>query len=292
MLTNGLINGTAEHLSSTDRGLSYGDGLFETIQIASGTALLWDAHMQRMQRGAARLKIPFDASLIALFKQDFLSLRLDPSANAVLKLTLTRGVGMRGYKPDPQAAITRICSLTTLPDFSAQQHQGIKVRLCQLQLSRQPVLAGIKHLNRLEQVLARSEWDDPNITEGLVCDTQGNLIEGTMSNLFWVANGVIYTPDLSFSGVEGVIRNALISQCQQQSLFEVQTASYALSELLAADEVFVCNSVINILPVVALVVDVTAAKSQFYQVGPVTRALQEMLDNLYIKDAEIEKAFP
>ncbi|EPJ51801.1 MAG: hypothetical protein OFPI_16150 [Osedax symbiont Rs2] len=286
MLTNVLINGAAEQqLSTSDRGLSYGDGLFETIQIANGVALLWDAHMQRMQRGAARLKIPFDASLSALFYQDLLCLLQNPRANAVLKLTLTRGVGMRGYKPTAEAEITRISSLTTLPDFSAQQRHGIKVRLCQLQLARQSVLAGLKHLNRLEQVLARSEWDDSDITEGLVCDTQGNLIEGTMSNLFWLANGVLYTPDLSYSGVEGVIRNALISQCQHQSVFEVQTANYQLSQLLAADEVFVCNSVINILPVVSIVIDDATGKSKNYQVGPVTRALQEMLHNLYLKDA-------
>jgi len=286
MMTKVLINGRAEQqLSAADRGLSYGDGLFETIQIASGTALLWDAHMLRMQRGAARLKIPFDASLRALFHQDFLSLLQSSSTNAVLKLTLTRGVGMRGYKPDPQATITRISSLTALPDFTDQQRHGITVRLCRLQLARQSVLAGVKHLNRLEQVLARSEWDDPDITEGIVCDTEGKLIEGTMSNLFWVANGILYTPDLTYSGVEGVIRNALISQCRQQSLCEVRTASYELSQLLVADEIFVCNSVINILPVVTLIVDDAAPKAEVYQVGPITRALQKMLHNLYLKDA-------
>ncbi|MCJ8300472.1 MAG: aminodeoxychorismate lyase [Pseudomonadales bacterium] len=286
MMAKVLINGQSEQLLSTaDRGLSYGDGLFETIQIADGAPLLWDAHLQRMQRGAEKLKIPFDDTLADLFYREFLSLLDSTSANAVLKLTLTRGVGKRGYKPDPRAAITRICSLTALPDFTAQQRLGIKVRLCQLQLARQPVLAGLKHLNRLEQVLARSEWDDPDITEGLVCDTDSYLIEGTMSNLFWVTNGVLYTPDLSYSGVEGVIRNALISLCRQKTQLEVKTAAYKLPQLLAADEVFVCNSVINILPVIKLLVDDKGLASMDYQVGPVTVRLQKMLHNLYLKDA-------
>ena len=106
-----------------------------------------------------------------------------------------------------------------------------------------------------------------------------------MSNLFWVTNGVLYTPDLSYSGVEGVIRNALISLCRQKTQLEVQTAAYKLPQLLAADEVFVCNSVINILPVIKLLVDDKALASMDYQVGPVTARLQKMLHNLYLRDA-------
>ena len=164
-----LVNGKVEGcVNVADRGLSYGDGLFETIAIRGGVPLLWDAHLQRMKHGAARLKIPFDNVLTAAFLQDFQSLLKHSTSDAVLKLTLTRGVGARGYWADPNAGVTRIAAISAMPDMSALQALGISVRLCSTQLARQPLLAGIKHLNRLEQVLARSEWDDSHITEGIV----------------------------------------------------------------------------------------------------------------------------
>ena len=281
-----LVNGQQQQLDVADRGLSYGDGVFETIAVIAGKALLWGAHIQRMRLGAKRLKISFSDQLASDFYSDFQALSHDSSVNGVLKLTLTRGVGQRGYKIDPSIDVTRIAMLSAMPDYSDHQERGIRLFLCQTQLARQPLLAGIKHLNRLEQVLARSEWSDPNIVEGLVCDTQGHVIEGCMSNLFWVTRNVLYTPDLTFAGVAGIVRETLLKLCQTHQLMPTSQGHYCLEQLAEADEVFVCNSVFGILPVI----DVQTKKQAFefsnapIKIGAVTRTLQQLLQQYYLKE--------
>ena len=219
----------------------------------------------------------------SVWRHDFKILNSDRMGSGVLKLTLTRGVGKRGYKAEPDTKVTRISMFSAMPDMSKQQVHGISVLLCKTQLARQPQLAGLKHLNRLEQVLARNEWDDPDITEGIVCDTHNNVIEGCMSNLFWVKKGIVYTPDLSFSGVDGVIRNAVIKICTQHLTRPVKIANYKLPDLLASDEIFVCNSLFNILPVTEIKSDQHAAKSQELSVGVMTKKLQALVQQYYLR---------
>jgi 4-amino-4-deoxychorismate lyase len=285
-----LVNGlTSDQLNIADRGLSYGDGVFETIQIRAGKALLWGAHLERLERGANRLKIPFDQQLKEAFVED-LSVLLNVAdatlkQQSVLKLTLTRGIGKRGYKADPNAKPTRVTSLSTMPDMLEKQQQGIDVIICQTRLARQPLLAGIKHLNRLEQVLARSEWDNEQITEGLVCDTQGNVIEGCMSNLFWVKSGVLYTPDLTYSGVAGIVRDTIIDLCKAQKLMTIEQGDYNLQHLLDAEQVFICNSVFNILPIVRICSACNTQTLAIFDIGTHTKILQKSLQQYYLKEA-------
>lgn len=282
-----LINGqTDATLHSSDRGLTYGDGVFETIQIHNARPLLWNAHLQRMRAGALRLKILFDHNTVRAFAEDFQLLKTDFPFNAVLKLTVTRGVGQRGYRVDPQASTTRISTLSTFADRCEQQKNGVVVRLCQTQLARQPQLAGIKHLNRLEQVLARNEWHDPNIGEGIVCDTQGYVIEGCMSNLFWVANGVLYTPSLRYAGVEGVIRNAIIAICREQQQIKIEEGDYEISALASADEIFICNSLSNIVPVIQIVAEDQRIQTKRLSIGTLTKKLQTLLQEYYLRKDE------
>jgi 4-amino-4-deoxychorismate lyase len=283
-----LVNGQKQQqLHVADRGLSYGDGVFETIAVVKGKALLWNAHLQRMRMGAKRLNIDFCSQLEEDFYADFQLLCAAFESSGVLKLILTRGIGERGYKIDPSAAVTRIAVISSLPDMSFEQQQGISVFLCRTQLARQPLLAGIKHLNRLEQVIARSEWSDPSITEGLVCDTQGNIIEGCMSNLFWLHDNQLFTPDLSFAGVAGVVRDALIELCKIQQIIEAKQGHYPLLALASAEEMFVCNSVFGILPVV----DVKGGNPELIfsnaplPIGALTQTLQQRLQQFYLKVA-------
>jgi 4-amino-4-deoxychorismate lyase len=297
-MTQSLINGLVDNqLNAFDRGLNYGDGLFETIAIRNGKPLLWDAHIERMSKGAQRLAIPFEQQTRNALLSDFNTLcALQSPTNhtfdGVLKFVLTRGVGARGYKAEARPNLTRIASISAISDNTSSQKEGISVVLCATQLARQPLLAGIKHLNRLEQVLARNEWACSSIAEGIVSDTQGFVIEGCMSNLFWVSNNVLYTPELTYAGVEGVVRNAIIEQCQQQQLMNVKIGHFTLADVLKADEVFVCNSVVNILPVTNIynttsaegdVITYAQGWPKVLAIGPKTRQLQSLLNYFYLE---------
>ena len=191
-----LVDGVpAQCIDVTDRGFQYGDGLFETIAYRDGGLEFWQRHMARLTQDCMRLGIePPPADLLL---QESLSLcREQP--DGVIKITVTRGSGGRGYRPPQQAQSRRVVSFHPMPPSgSTPRHQAVVVRLCDLRLSAQPALAGMKHLNRLEQVMARREWFDDQISEGLMCNTEGELIEGTQSNLFIVSGAVLYTPQLS-----------------------------------------------------------------------------------------------
>jgi len=272
-----LVNGSESRvLDTTDRGVAYGDGVFETIQLLSGRLLYLDLHLARMKQGLDRLHIPAER-VMAKVQRDISS--LEPQfgdTKKVLKIIVTRGAGGRGYAVSEQLKPTRVVQLSVAPEFPSELYrQGIKSRICQYQLSDNPVLAGIKHLNRLDQVMARSEWSDPDIREGIVCDRSGNVVEGTMSNLFWVEKGELYTPDLSNYGVSGIVRNQLIALAKANGI-KVNIGIYPLDCLLRADEVFFSNSLINVWPVQAI-------DEQVFTIGNVTRLLQAALEEDYLK---------
>ncbi len=236
------------YIDVQDRGLHYGDGLFETFAVINGEPAMWDGHMQRLQLGCRRLNFP--AIDLALLRSEALSLSGDVT-QGVLKIIITRGSGGRGYRaPSPLSVqVTRILSLYPWPDYPiAFWSEGVAVRVCATRLGWNPALAGIKHLNRLEQVLARSEWDDVNVPEGLMLDIQGNVIEGTMTNLFVVRNGQLLTPDVSQGGVAGVMRSWILAYARTAGIPSA-IAALALEEVISADEIFLCNSVIGLWPV-------------------------------------------
>lgn len=229
-----------------DRGLNYGDGLFETILVLDGKPCFWDEHWSRLLKGCDRLRIPVpDVNHVS----DAVNKALSGRQEAVLKLVLTRGSGGRGYRtPEDQAPWLGI-SVHDRPIYPASWYvEGIEVHVCKMRLSRNPALAGIKHLNRIEQVLARSEWAD-EFQEGLMLDLDGRVIEGVMSNLFLLVDNEIITPDLSDCGVAGVIRQKIIDWSHQHDHILRQEESLELEQVRSADAVFVCNSVIGIWPV-------------------------------------------
>lgn len=250
-------------LSLTDRGLHYGDGLFETMCVVDGRIRLIERHMERLALGAERLAIP-------LASMDTLRYSLEHAAeghrDGVLKLIVTRGTGGRGYLPDehPEPSVVLLRYPAVDPDTV---NAPATVRLCDLRLARQPLLAGIKHLNRLEYVMARAEWRDPAIAEGLLLDTSGFLVEGVVSNVFFVREGLIFTPKLHQCGVAGVMR-AHVMDCAGRMGFTVEESGLRLADLLCADEVFLTNSLTGIRPVVRL------SGHRTWPVGEITRQLQ------------------
>jgi 4-amino-4-deoxychorismate lyase len=250
-----------EALPVTDRGLHYGDGLFETLAVQGGHVRRLSLHLGRLQGGCARLGLPQpDAAVL----QRELQQAAANQDRAVLKLMLTRGSGGRGYRPPEQPIVSRLLLRYPWPDYPAEwSGQGIELRICHTRLARNPVLAGLKHLNRLEQVLARNEWSE-GAQEGLMLDTEGWVIEGTMCNVFGSsAQGKLVTPDLSQAGVAGVMRHYILERAQGQGL-EVEVRSLSLGELLECQELFLCNSIAGVWPVRCI-------ESRNYSVGPLTR---------------------
>ena len=245
-----LINGQSQSAPSTfDRGLAYGDGLFETVKVIQGKPVLWSQHKARLLRGCNRLGIPFDSEQEHQLESEIgiLCQKLENS-DAVLKLIVTRGAGGRGYRPSQELKPQRILIATGLPEFPQEYYQkGIDLFLCQTRLSINPRIAGIKHLNRLEQVLARSEWRD-EFAEGVVRDYADRVIEGTMSNIFALTNKGLVTPELSQSGVSGIIRDLLIERAQQENI-DVLVQEVSLEDLFSAQALCMTNSLIGIWPV-------------------------------------------
>lgn len=262
-----LINGEpGDLLPVRDRGLQYGDGVFETVAISRGKPLLWRRHLQRLQKGCARLGItPPDETQM---RQEVDRL-CTAATRAVLKIVVTRGESGRGYAPTENGNPTRVLALSPWPDYrQANAHEGVDVRICETRISRNPRLAGIKHLNRLEQVLARSEWH-AEFAEGLMLDEGNNVIEGTTSNLFLVSEGTLLTPDLSKSGVEGVMRQTVLDHGKALSL-PCRISRVTLDMLDGADEIFLTNSLIGIWPVRRIA-------SRSYTLGETTRCLQKRI---------------
>lgn len=265
-----LVNGQAQDtVSAFDRGLLYGDGVFETIAVHNGEAQLWELHIARLRLGCERLGIaPVDSEVLAAEAAAL----CQTVARAVLKIIITRGPGGRGYRPPVPTTQTRIMQLHPWPDYPERfAREGIPLRICTMRMGRNPVLAGIKHLNRLEQVLARAEWDDENIPEGLLLDQQGFLIEGTMSNVFLVQRMKLVTPDLRQCGVAGVMRARLLELAADAGI-RTEVRSVLVDDLYNAQEVFVCNSIIGIWPVLRI-------GNQNFTIGNITRRLQGLLQN-------------
>ncbi|MEX6503226.1 aminodeoxychorismate lyase [Pseudomonas zhanjiangensis] len=250
-------------LSVRDRGLAYGDGLFETIAVSRGEPTLLDRHLARLADGCARLQLTLD---LALVRAELLGFARE-LGDGVAKLIVTRGDGVRGYAPPQPAVPRRILQGSARPNYPASNaERGVRLYPCATRLAEQPLLAGLKHLNRLEQVLARSEWQDVEHAEGLVLDTSGRVIEGVYSNLLLVKDGILSTPDLSRCGVAGVMRAELLAQAESMGV-SCQVRDISIDELLAADEVLLCNSLYGVWPV-------TALQGHRWPVGVLTRKLQ------------------
>jgi len=260
-----LVNGKpSDVVAIADRGFQYGDGLFETIEVRENIPIFLEKHLQRLNRDSQRLLLPslnFD-----LFRAEIARL-CQNAGNAVLKIIVTRGSGGRGYRQPEIIEPTRILSLHPFPDYPQNFYtDGIVARVCEMRLGLNSTLAGMKHLNRLEQVLARAEWQDNSIHEGIMLDFNGRVIEGTMSNLFYAKNGKLFTASLNLCGIAGILRGWIFEQ------LPVMEHDFFLEQLLYADEVFVCNSIMGICGVQKI-------ENHHFKIGEITKQLQLILKN-------------
>ena len=252
-----IIDGRPGHCTDPlDRGLHYGDGLFETLRVVQGRIPFLTWHAERLQEGCRRLALEMPAE----FVQEASRLA-GQHPDAVLKFVVTSGSGERGYARTG-ATPHHYWYLYPAPE-DAGVDSGMRVRWCRHRLSHQPALAGIKHLNRLDQVIARSEWSDPGIEEGILCDQDGHPVEGVQSNLFWIRGDDLHTPALDSCGVAGILRRAVLGWARREGI-RIVSRRFDREDLFQADEVFMTNSVRGIRPVVAL-------EHRTWPIGPLSR---------------------
>ncbi|MGH8751953.1 MAG: aminodeoxychorismate lyase [Burkholderiales bacterium] len=265
-----LVNGIQTDLLNVhDRGLMYGDGVFRTLRVIQGKAQCWQRHYRKLQQDCAALNINCPTLKILSAELETIT-RNKPEC--VIKIIITRGSGARGYRSAADITPNRIMMASPLPVYPASYaQQGVRVRICDLRLAPHVRLAGIKHLNRLENVLARQEWSDDIIAEGLLLDTEDHIIGGTMTNLFMVKKAELWTPNLSRCGVAGVQRERILEQAQKAG-FTCRIAAFTLSQLLQADEIFLTNSVIGVWPVAAF-------EENYWQPGRFTAQAQAWINN-------------
>jgi 4-amino-4-deoxychorismate lyase len=264
-------------LSAFDRGLHFGDGLFETIACRNGTARFLELHLERLVRSCERLRINLgDAGVV----RRELQATAARAGGALLKLIFTRGDAVaRGYGWSGTEVATRVVFLYPLPpENAAAVRDGIRVRTARLRYGENEQLAGMKHLNRLEQVLARSEASAEDAAELLVYSSSGHLASGTMSNVFLVQDGQIRTPRMDRCGVAGVMRRAVMREASVLGL-AVDESLLTAEDVARSGEIFVTNARIGIWPVRSL-------DDREIGVGAITRRLQEHMVPLLEKPAD------
>ena len=262
------VSEPAGALSVLDRGLHYGDGLFETIACEGGRPRLIERHLRRLAAGCERLGlVPADGATLAHEVRELAA----GTTTAIVKLLLTRGVSLaRGYALEGSERTLRIALRYAWSGQDPEQaQQGVCVRRAGLRLGENPALAGIKHCNRLEQVLARREWTDSGIAEALTFSSSGALVSGTMSNVFLVRGSKVLTPRLDRCGVAGVMRG-LILEIAPAAGISAEERRLECADLATTEELFLTNALSGIRPVREL-------DGLSLGVGPVTRRLQAQL---------------
>lgn len=272
VVTGGIVSevNNREGVSPASRGLAYGDGLFETMRVHDSAIPLLTRHLARLTSGLKRLSIPAPE----LDLTDFLVGCCGNTPKAVLKLIVTRGSGGRGYLPDPDAPSQLIASLFPFPHFDVDYAQaGISVGISGLRAGSNPLLAGLKHLNRLEQVLIRMDLHSAGFMEGLVLDSEDFVIEGVSSNIgIWRGN-TLATPSLDSAGVAGVARGWALEQATAIG-YSVSEQKLRLDDIWSADEVFLCNSINGFWPVASIA-------GRAIKTGSKTRLLQEKWKGIF-----------
>lgn len=262
------VNGKAGSTTSVlDRGLNYGDGLFETMRLVDGAVRHLDRHLERLLAGCRSLGMPAIDERPLRREIDTIA---RAQADGALKLVVTRGVGQRGYRAAGAELPVRILSWSPVrPADEAASKAGVRLRVCVTRASENAALAGLKHLNRLDNVLARSEWSDPEVAEGLMLDSRDRVVGGTMSNVFAVRSQILRTPRIERAGVRGVMRTLVVDAARDLGI-AIEECELSTADIAAADEIFLTNAIIGLWPV-------RQFELRALPVGPVTLRLQDKL---------------
>jgi 4-amino-4-deoxychorismate lyase len=268
MIGRRLVNGVeGAGIAADDRGLQYGDGLFETMAAVDGRVRHLQLHLARLLEGCSRLGIPPPAVDAILADCDRV---LEGLGDATVKLVVTRGPSARGYAPPEDPNVTRIVTAGSSHTHDLEAQRPLVTVICRTRLALNERLAGIKHLNRLEQVLAASELRELGVDEGLMLAMDGRLICATAANVFLVRSGRLLTPAIHDCGVAGIMRQVVLHTADELGL-PSSVLDLEVEDLASADEVFVTNAVRGLRPVIAV------AGIGRFEPGEVTRRLRERL---------------
>ncbi|SMY35816.1 Aminodeoxychorismate lyase [Photobacterium malacitanum] len=243
-----LVNGYEQQaLAITDRATQYGDGCFTTMLVEQQCVQLWSLHLARLALSLQRLAIA--APNWQQIHSQVAALALKYPDKGGIKILISRGSGGRGYNPfgcdDTQVVIT---DFEWPLHYQQWQQQGITLGVCQQRMGNSPMLAGMKHLNRLEQVLLKQEVETAGWVDAIALDGDDRVIETTVANLFWRHGNTVYTPALQRAGVAGVMRQQILNMLDELN-YDYQVGDFGINAVLAADEVFITNSLMALVPV-------------------------------------------
>lgn len=240
-----LINGTFKKISPFDRAFQYGDGIFRTFVVENKKVLHWKHHYQKIVEDCLALKIipPKEKDLLididTLFKSN---------KKSVGKFIISRGNSERGYKFSEDIVHNRFLIKTEMPIYPKEYfEQGVNLFVCKQKLSTS-ILSGVKHLNRLENIIARQEWKGDYYFDGILLDQHGHVIECISCNIFMRIGNTIYTPKIKQVGIKGVTRGLIIKTSIKLG-FKIKETTFKLDKLLQSDEVLITNSLFGVLQV-------------------------------------------
>ncbi|MBD1581323.1 aminodeoxychorismate lyase [Pseudoalteromonas sp. S16_S37] len=227
----------ADSISVFDRGLLYGDGFFTTAQVKDGRILLWQLHKERLKNCQQRLYFPeIDWPRL----ENACQRTSQDMSHGVLKIMITRGKGGRGYLPPKNALQSVIIQTSDYPvHYKALQQSGLQLQFSAIKLGHQPLLAGLKTLNRLEQVLIKEDASNYECDDVIVCDLDEHVIETSVGNLIAIKNGKAFTPKLDRCGIEGVYLQHL------STVNSIEKTRFSKQMLSEVDALFVCNSLLE-----------------------------------------------
>jgi len=246
MTSRWLVNGKADALvAPTDRGLLYGDGLFETLAFHHGHCRLWSLHMARLVEGCRRLGLPRpDIDLLAAESRELLG----DGNSAVIRIAVTRGSGGRAYFPPDNPELTRILMRRALPgQLESMRARGLDMHTSTIRLEAN-LIGGLKHMNRLEQVLIADECARHDAAEALVLDAAGMIVEGLAGNIVVVRGDRLIAPGPHPAAVAGVGLEWL----RRHPDSALEERPFAAAELAGDDALWVINSVRGPCPVRSL----------------------------------------
>ncbi|WP_334058177.1 aminodeoxychorismate lyase [Alteromonas sp. S005] len=245
---------SATPILSSDRAFNYGDGVFTTLLVSEHHVELLPYHLSRLEHDATAIKLNIDIrSLEAAIAEQVKAIKNGSGDNAsskyVLKVHVSGGQAGRGYaRSEDSEALVRFSQHPYPVHYDGLANDGATVICAQTRLAIQPLLAGVKHMNRLEQVLVKHEVDDAGAHDAIVCDTQDNIIEASAGNVFFYLNDQWYTPSLKGSGVNGVVRQCLIDSLLNDNC-SLHVGEYDLSYLRKASAVVITNALMGVMPV-------------------------------------------
>ena len=263
-------------VSVFDRSFLYGDGLFETMRVFHGKPFRWEQHIERLQRGADFLgiKLPFTPEALLGFADELIAKNNLP--DALLRLTLSRGVGVRGYSPKGAENPILVMSLHPAPAFDAGNPPRWKLITSSHRLPANEPLAHYKTCNKLVQILARAEADAAGADEALLLNTDGFVVEGASSNLFWIEGNAVCTPPLAAGILPGVTREVILEICQELE-HEVRETNITVEKLRAADGMFISLSSVG-------VVETNSLDREMVKASPITKQIQNHYGKLVARN--------